>query len=538
MTGDTPLHTALRTGAQEAMEGLLIKGAKPNIPNKDGYRPVDVGKNKEIRESLRMYSTLLIAMSAGYIMANGLKIRRTDLRDNLFLVERVGIIVRKFDFPVELPSVGFYCRREKAENTSIELPPYQEETVFSDIFHIRLFDAMRDCGATLYLPLYQCPSDKEEVVLRYLNSDIPDRPMSQYIEQNNEHFCEATLTLIPETTFVCLLYVRQKREVHTVGTEEFKFLSEMVEEFEMAIPQGTFQEDTSISLQVFETNTDDDKILDEEDFQDTSGPATDDPNTNLQDPAEDPNEDAISPTDSHMPVEDTASGAMQDKNDSVSLKDKVCDLTEDNPIVNADSSDIQHINNADAQVLEEDLDENSSVKQRSVSVNPDLLTDVYQINVGGKQPNGKVKLSLPFCQDLGSEDECVIVSTNENSLNENSIEVIQTSVIQGNLVFEVSHFSIFVATWKRKLKSETEVSDEIREQICNTRDKKKPASFFVAVRKISNTDDKHTLCGRLWTPQQSTGSVEKMGGSRLLASKPSKYWSYDDGTRRNFCRLY
>jgi len=63
-TGDTPLFTAVRAGAQESMEGLLIKGAKPNLKNKQGKKAEQCAANSSIKESLRMYATLLIAMSA------------------------------------------------------------------------------------------------------------------------------------------------------------------------------------------------------------------------------------------------------------------------------------------------------------------------------------------------------------------------------------------------------------------------------------------------------------------------------------------
>lgn len=64
-TGDTPLFTALRAGAQEAMEGLLIKGANPDIKNKKGKKAEDEAAHQVIKESLRMYSALLLAMNAG-----------------------------------------------------------------------------------------------------------------------------------------------------------------------------------------------------------------------------------------------------------------------------------------------------------------------------------------------------------------------------------------------------------------------------------------------------------------------------------------
>lgn len=47
------------------MEGLLIKGAKPGVKNDQGQKAEDVALNKGIRDSLKMYTTLLIALSSG-----------------------------------------------------------------------------------------------------------------------------------------------------------------------------------------------------------------------------------------------------------------------------------------------------------------------------------------------------------------------------------------------------------------------------------------------------------------------------------------
>ena len=62
--GETALFTAVQAGAQEAMEGLLIKGAKPGIRNIKDKRAEDKASNKTIRESLRMYTALLMAMNS------------------------------------------------------------------------------------------------------------------------------------------------------------------------------------------------------------------------------------------------------------------------------------------------------------------------------------------------------------------------------------------------------------------------------------------------------------------------------------------
>ena len=83
---------------------------------------------------------------------------------------------------MEIPAVfptAFYCRREKAENTTVQFEPVQDEKFFSDIFHIKVSDVNRDCPAKIYLPLYVPPSDMEELVLRFMNCADDDHVVDQ-----------------------------------------------------------------------------------------------------------------------------------------------------------------------------------------------------------------------------------------------------------------------------------------------------------------------------------------------------------------------
>lgn len=111
-----------------------------------------------------------------------MKISRKDYKQSM-VIDRVGVVLEKFDIPKEFPT-GFYCRREKTENATIQLKKIDEESVFSDIFHIRMFDVNRNCPVQINLPLYKAPTDKEQMVLRFYNCQLDDRQVDECIVQN------------------------------------------------------------------------------------------------------------------------------------------------------------------------------------------------------------------------------------------------------------------------------------------------------------------------------------------------------------------
>ncbi|XP_053406153.1 ankyrin-2-like isoform X1 [Mercenaria mercenaria] len=436
--GDTPLHTAMRCGAVEAMEGLLIKRAKAGQRNKEGKKPEDVAKNVAIKESLRMYATMLIAKSSEYIQAKGMKITRHNVSQGL-TVDRVGVIIHNIDIPKEFPT-GFYCRREKAENATVTLKKYDEESVFSDVYHIRIFEVNRDCKTKIYLPVFKAPSEKEQMVIHFINTAEEDKVVENAIVQNKNSYCELETVLIPETTVVCVVHVRPRREENKVNKEGAVITSEMEKDFSLEVPQDSFEGETVLSLTVFETNTDD--------------------------YAEPEEEKSIS-------NDNTTSGMSKDKPNTRKLgrKESVSSKAPD----------------------EETEKKQEIVRNPPKPQNPNLLTDVYQINVEGQQPKKGVKVKIPLCEGMETEDEVTIVAADETKLQEvDSLEVLQTKpqIVGCNLIFEVSHFSIYVATWKKKA-AEKEERLELQRQISNARDKRKPAALFAVVKHIEGL--KHVL---------------------------------------------
>ncbi|XP_052283247.1 uncharacterized protein LOC127880061 [Dreissena polymorpha] len=255
-TGNTPLHVALESGAQEAMEGLLIKGAKSGIKNNDGQLPVDLAKTNIIRSTLQMYESLLISMNAGNIRAIGTKLTRVEMEKPNLLV-RVGVIVAHLDIP-EGFHTGIYCRREKVEHATVEIPHLEEEFTFEDVYHIRVFDVNQDCKALLYLPVYQAPSEKEEMVVRFLGGKYDDFVADEYATTGKNVYLPLEVTLVPDTTCICMINIRQRVEEKIVGEQEATITSDMDPGFAMDIQSGSFETGTVLSLQIIETNPIDD----------------------------------------------------------------------------------------------------------------------------------------------------------------------------------------------------------------------------------------------------------------------------------------
>jgi hypothetical protein len=102
-------------------------------------------------------------------------------------IERVGVIIENIDIPREFPT-GFYCRREKVENATVKLKKYEEESVFSDVFHIRIFETNRDCKTTMYLPVFKAPSEKEQLVIHFINVAEEDMVVDNATVRNQVNY--------------------------------------------------------------------------------------------------------------------------------------------------------------------------------------------------------------------------------------------------------------------------------------------------------------------------------------------------------------
>ena len=73
-----------------------------------------------------------------------------------------------------------------------------------------------------------------------------------------------------------------------------------------------------------------------------------------------------------------------------------------------------------------------------------LITNVYQINILGDQPNKNVKMQIPLINKENINDLAIVCADERSLHKEGSLEILQTepNIVNGNLVFEVSHFSV------------------------------------------------------------------------------------------------
>ncbi|XP_052794391.1 uncharacterized protein LOC128227679 isoform X2 [Mya arenaria] len=393
VTGDTPLHVAMKLGSQEAMEALLIKGARSAVLNNEEKKPEHVARTSTIKDSLRMYDSLAIAYKTGGIKAQGTRVTRKEVENGIFL-DRVNVIIAHMDIP-EASYTYLYCRSERVENSTIKVPNFLEEFPLSDVYNFKIFNVNKECNSVLFLPLYQPPSKKEQMILRFIDSSYEDMVIDEYVSDQKSVYCPLEIALTPETMYYCIVFVRPRIEEHEISENETKITSDMEKDFVMDIQGETFDTDTALKLQVFES---------------------------------------------------------QDPNNSDKYE---MDMSED-----------------------EEVSPEAEMKQRQDD--QILVSDVFQINVSGNQPKKPVTVQIPMCKGMKAGDDIVIVSGNEQDLaRENALEVLpfKPKVVNTSLIFEVSHFSMFTATWRK-----WDV-DKVKEELLNVKEKRKPVSFYAVVQK-------------------------------------------------------
>ena len=64
-------------------------------------------------------------------------------------------------------------------------------------------------------------------------------------------YCPLIETLVPETSYVCVVYIRQKKEENKITDEGATVTSEIEKDFALEIPPGSFEGTTVLSLQVW-----------------------------------------------------------------------------------------------------------------------------------------------------------------------------------------------------------------------------------------------------------------------------------------------
>ena len=82
----------------------------------------------------------------------------------------------------------FYCRREKYENNSVNFVTDPEEEVLSDVYHFRIRDVIDEITATFTIPIYAEPSDKQEIVLKFLAGKGGTQVIKEHVKSDEVKF--------------------------------------------------------------------------------------------------------------------------------------------------------------------------------------------------------------------------------------------------------------------------------------------------------------------------------------------------------------
>ncbi|KAK3593769.1 hypothetical protein CHS0354_014307 [Potamilus streckersoni] len=248
--GETALHIAVMNNKQEAVEALLMNGANAAVKDNEGREPETYANDPDLADLIRMYSVWTKANQSGYILAEEIQISPKLVKIPL-LMSRVGVAICKLDTKVDLPFL-LYCRREKTEHSSIKLPLEKGDEIVSDIFRISVRNNFYNVKLQVKIPLYDKISHKEKLIIKFL--DGATKQCEQTDEQGDNAYCPLELDMNPGSSVVLVVLSRAREEEFTVGTEGISIHSKIDEDFIIDIPPGAFEDDTKISMKVYETH--------------------------------------------------------------------------------------------------------------------------------------------------------------------------------------------------------------------------------------------------------------------------------------------
>ncbi|KAL3867092.1 hypothetical protein ACJMK2_044323 [Sinanodonta woodiana] len=247
--GETPLHIAVMHNRQEAMEALLMNGANPSLKDESGKKPESYAKDPQLAHQIQTYRELAAALKSDYIFVEGIKIFPKKAKIP-FVLSRVGLIISKLDTRVDLPFL-LYCRREKSENSSIKFSLEKTDEIVSDIFQIRVSDNLYNVKLDVKIPLYAKISHKDEIIMKFQDGETKEYEVTE--EEGNITYCPLQLDMSSGSSKILVVIARPKEEECTIGSEGSSIHSKIDEDFVIDIPPGAFEEDTKITMKVFET---------------------------------------------------------------------------------------------------------------------------------------------------------------------------------------------------------------------------------------------------------------------------------------------
>ena len=116
-----------------------------------------------------------------------------------------------------------------------------------------------------------------------------------------------------------------------------------------------------------------------------------------------------------------------------------------------DQEDINSTDNTDSGFCDNEFEERAENKTEETTDSDLLITDMYQVNVLGDQPTKNVTMQIPLRGHENVEDLAIVCADERLLHKDGSLEILQKepTIVNGSLIFEVSHFCLYVSIWIR-----------------------------------------------------------------------------------------
>ncbi|KAK3580167.1 hypothetical protein CHS0354_030282 [Potamilus streckersoni] len=238
--GKTALHYAVSKDQVKAVEYLGQEGANMEVKDRDGKIPEEFAKSDKMKMTL---VNIEVATSTKTGALETIKVYEGSQTS----FKNIGLVVEyrnngKGDFFVMM------CRRKTTENSEIDFGFMEKEEIVSDIFIYRISCNQSSLQATVTVPLFGGPEEKEEVVIRTNNGN--EFIAAEVKENTKKWTCKFSADLQKCKAFVAVC--RPMKETFQVGIEASTIRSAVDKRVEISIPENTFEEPTKVTMEITE----------------------------------------------------------------------------------------------------------------------------------------------------------------------------------------------------------------------------------------------------------------------------------------------
>ncbi|XP_048762419.2 uncharacterized protein LOC125670992 isoform X2 [Ostrea edulis] len=240
-SGQTALHYAVSKNFLSSVQILIFSGADTTIKDKLGKAPHMFCKSKEMRSLLAMNSSAALNFSMGEMMLQTVEIiggaKTYCDRLDVHIDFASGAVGDKF---------SMMCRRQPIDFCDINFQFTASEEVISDVITYRVQRKGRKTLCMFTVPIYGQPLKTEEVVMK--SNQGHNIVVSKVFEKDKVYYCDVSANLPELNAFVFV--TRTKQESFTVSSDSTTITSEVNDNVKLILPKGTFEEPTTLLLQV------------------------------------------------------------------------------------------------------------------------------------------------------------------------------------------------------------------------------------------------------------------------------------------------